>query len=454
MIVMKFGGTSVQDAQAMNNVASIVRNHLERNPFVVISAIATGTNLLDAIGTSASQGNKEESLQHLSAFIGKHIRIAEEGIIQPSRLESMLTKIYAVRKELERLAEGIFLLRELSPRSRDALAQYGEFLSSLCVSEIFSECGIQNEWLDARTFMITDDNFTAASPRTEIVEQKLLEWNFRKSNDAIYVTQGFIGATESGISTTMGRESSDFTAAIIGAALNAEEIQIWTDVNGIFTADPRIVSTARRIPQLSYAEALELCDRGAKVLHPKTMIPAMEKNIPIRIQNSKNISVEGSVVAQYERTQSETVAISLKQHISLVLLTLTKKLHYLMVSEMVNGILTKNKTTPLVHNSTERSVALVFDKNAPLDSLLEDLSDVGFVQCLKEKSLISLVGNRIGEHPHALVKFLQLFSSRRMYHCINSPSGLSIASVVDDDIAEKSYEELHKIFFEKESRGE
>ncbi|MBM4165596.1 MAG: aspartate kinase [Ignavibacteria bacterium] len=448
MIVMKFGGTSVQDAEAMHNVASIVKNHLERNPFIVISAIATGTNLLDAIGKSASKGNKEESLQHLAAFIGKHIRIAEEGITNPNRLDAIFSKIFLVRKELERLAEGIFLLRELSPRSSDALAQYGEFLSSLCVSEIFTESGISNEWLDARTFMITDDNFTAASPRTEIVEQKLRELYSRKNNDTIFVTQGFIGATESRISTTMGRESSDFTASIIGAALNAEEIQIWTDVDGIYTADPRIVSTSRRIPQLSYTEALELCDRGAKVLHPKTMVPAMNKNIPVRIRNSKNVIVEGSIVSMYESTYNEPVALSMMKHISLVFLTPTKKLRYVVISEMLNEILTKNKTIPLVHNSTERSVAFVFDNNAPLDSLLEDFSDVGIVKCLKEKSLISLVGNRIGEHTSTFMKFLQVLLSRRMYYCISNPSGLSIASVVDDEIAETSFRELHKIFFE------
>ena len=289
MIVMKFGGTSNQDAAAMRNVIRIVKSHLARKPLVVISAIARATNELEQVARTAAAGREGEANAILDRLIIRHKGIAHDLVASRDRvqaLENILDEAYA---SLQRLVQGLSIVRELTPRMTDAICCYGERLSSAIVAAGLAEQDVPSVWVDAKEFMTTNDRFGSATPLMDIVTDRL---NTRVAplvrDGKTPVTQGFIGVTLDGAYTTMGRESSDFSASIIGAAMRAELVQIWTDVDGILTADPTVVKGTRVVQEMSFDEAFELSWFGAKVLHPNTMLPLLEQQIPLEIRNSRN----------------------------------------------------------------------------------------------------------------------------------------------------------------------
>lgn len=447
---MKFGGTSVENAAAMHNVASIVKQHQHRKPFVVISAIAQATNLLTSIGTNAALGNMSVVQENIATFISKHVSIIEEGISSPQTQRRLKETVANVQQDLERLSQGIFFLRELSPRSLDALCVFGEYLSSLCVHEIFLEQEIPGVWLDAKKFMLTDNNFTSASPRLDEVQKRLqnILHNVEKENP-IFVTQGFIGATEEGIPTTMGRESSDFTAAVLGSVLNADEIQIWTDVDGFFTADPRVIPTAKLIPHLSYAEALELADRGAKVLHPKTMLPIAEKNLPLLIRNSKNPTSAGTSVSSSRNEFATAVGVTLKNNIAIVSLIPFEQKNFSLLTEILAGILAEHKRTPLFHSAGERAHLFGFEGGKISDSFIQAFREIGSVTLVEKKSLLTIVGNNIFQSPSVVMRFMKSLADTQLHYMTMSAHRLSLAAVVNEEDALRSMVAIHKEFFEQ-----
>jgi len=297
MIVMKFGGTSNEDAAAMRNVIRIVNAHLKFQPVVVISAIARATNELEQIARTASLGEEQQATELLESLIRRHLAIVRDLIADRARRQILEGVISGYRTGLSAQVSQLSTLRTPSARAMDTICSFGERLSSRIVASALEESGTRSSWVDVADFMLTDDNFGRARPVMDRVEQNLRTvMGPVIQGGSVPVTQGFIGINGKGEYTTMGRESSDYSATIIGALLPAKKVQIWTDVDGILTADPRMVATVRKVRRMSFEEALQLSLAGAKVLHPTTMVPVIEKGIPVQILNSKREQGSGTLV--------------------------------------------------------------------------------------------------------------------------------------------------------------
>jgi bifunctional aspartokinase / homoserine dehydrogenase 1 len=299
MITMKFGGTSVGDIQRLQEVVSIIRSFLPQQPVVVVSAMGGITNLLLETAQQALRREQETVKKNLETIREKHINVANTLLKDAARQRNLLNRQSILIDELSNLYRGVSLLKELSARSLDAIASYGELLSCMQVAEILSDRNIPAEFIDARSCVRTNDNFGEASVDFSVTNpslQKMLLPMVEKT--IVPVVTGFIGSTEDGLTATLGRSGSDYTGSIVGAAIGSKEIWIWTDVDGVMTADPRYVSGAKVLPEISYREAAEMSYFGAKVIHPKTMLPAIEKNIPIRIKNTFNPSHPGTLISR------------------------------------------------------------------------------------------------------------------------------------------------------------
>ncbi len=445
---MKFGGTSVCDANAMKNVACIVKQLQSQKPFVVISAIAQGTNLLEKMGNTASQGEIEVSKETIRDFIARHESIVRYGISNEENKNFLQNILENVAQELADLCQGIYLLQELSPKSLDKLYGFGEFLSSHCVAKILDEAGINAHWIDARTFMITDENFNAANPQMNIVAKKLSNLLAGKNDDTVFVTQGFIGATLQGFPTTMGRESSDFSAAILGAVLKAEEVQIWTDVDGIFTADPNIVTRAKKISTLSYQEALILSERGAKVLHPKTIIPVMENDIPLIVRNSKRVDDVGTKIFSNTMPSSDATAISWMNSLSIISLAPIRGMNYFLIAEILAGIFAKNKITPILQISSQNLLQFVFNEKNSLNSFIQDCVSIGYVEVLEKKALLSLVGKNTFAVNSVLNRIGKILDIVPTYLFFSDVQSKCISIIVDEENIASFAQKIHEEFFE------
>jgi len=274
MIVMKFGGTSVESQEAIARVTRIVQSYEHRRPIVVVSAMADTTNKLLRAAAEAEAGRRDQALGLVDEVRTYHLT---HGLALAGAAAAELDRYIRAHFEwLDDLVRGISVVGELSPRSMDAIASLGERLSSLIVAFAFRSAGMPTQYVDARRIIVTDDRFTRAQPLLEQTYARLEE-NVRPfTEESIVVMGGFIGSTQNGQTTTLGRGGSDYSAAIAGAGLGAEEIQIWTDVDGMLTADPRIVPGGHRVKSISFAEAAEMAYFGAKVLHPATVLPAVE----------------------------------------------------------------------------------------------------------------------------------------------------------------------------------
>jgi aspartokinase/homoserine dehydrogenase 1 len=305
---MKFGGTSVGDVPRIQEIITIIRTYGDRSPIIIVSAMSGITNLLLDTAQHAVQRQKDDVLRNLETLRHRHLAIAETLVQDAGRRKNLITEQEASIDELTGLYRGVALLKELTPRSLDALASFGEVLSCRQIAAVLADNGLPAIFVDARMMIRTDLHFGEASvdfavsnpairaTLLPIIEQKLIP-----------VVTGFIASTEDGLTTTLGRSGSDYTGSIIGAALDSEEIWIWTDVDGVMSADPRRVNDARVLSDISYREAAEMSYFGAKVIHPKTMVPAIEKNIPIRIKNTFYPSHPGTLISATARQSNDTV---------------------------------------------------------------------------------------------------------------------------------------------------
>lgn len=449
MIAMKFGGTSVQDATAMNRVAQIVSSRRPEQPVVIISAIAQATNVLERAGKLASEGHPDEARSVLLTLIDRHFAIIDALIADQQRKIGLRDSIAQALAALEELVKGVAILRELTPRTLDAFYCYGELLSSRIVAAVLNEQGIPAVWLDTKEFMITDESYGRAVPRMQLVESRLQAIALPHLElGKVPVTQGFIGATESGIRTTMGRESSDYSSSIIGVALNVREIQIWTDVDGVLTADPRVVASPHRVQTLSFEEAFELSYFGAKVLHPNTMLPAMEKNIPIRIVNSQNPGFEGTVVAASspnERTEVKSVAF--KRSIIVISVAPHRRLSQYMFWEQLYNVLTKHAAVASMTSTSEYSVSLALDAKHHHNALLADLQNIGRTEVMPAKAIVCVVGREIRDASDVINRIFQALAGVRIGMVSFGASRNNLSLVVDESNAEDAVRSIHGEFF-------
>ena len=379
----------------MRQVADLVRDALPKAPLVVLSAMGKTTNGLFTAARAAEIGDLPTALDQLKQLIQNH-RCAAEDLFDgsvPDDLDQALTDAFG---QIELLLRGVALLRELSPRSQDAIASFGEQLSTKIFAAFLRNQGMDAAWVDARRVMRTDGTFGEGQPDVQAI-QKLAQANLAPllGPARVVVTQGYIGATEEGLTTTLGRGGSDYSAALLGAALQATEVQIWTDVEGVLTSDPRIVPGALPIPELSFAEAAELAAFGAKVLHPATIQPAVEARIPVTVRHTQKPQGRFTTITGEVHTGRSVTALASRGPITVLTVSSTRMLAqsgFLARLFEVFGRL--NISVDLVATA-EVSVSLTVESDAPLKALIQELSSFATVQVAVDRAIVAIVGERL-----------------------------------------------------------
>jgi aspartate kinase len=454
MIVMKFGGTSVQDATAINQVADIVKSKLPEQPVVVVSAMSKVTDTLLRIAQVALERDYEEARRLVNELGDRHLQTARELLsgkdAGPGRaLADTEQSIHNYFAELDNLARSVATLGELTLRSKDAIVSFGERLSSLIIAAAFQTRGINSELVDSRDFVITDNNFTSAAPRMDATEARthaaLLP--IIKAG-RVPVAQGFIGSTLEGVTTTIGRGGSDYSAAIIGASLDASAIEIWTDVDGLLTSDPRVVPDARRIRVISFAEAAELSFFGAKVLHPSTVLPAVEKKIPVHIYNTKNPASEGTLIlAEAPPSRNLIKAIAFKRGVTVVNVNSTRMLLAHGFLRRIFEVFAQHETSVDVVTTSEVSVSMTLDSSERLAAIKKDLSGIGEVSIEDDKAIVCVVGDNLKFTPGVAAKLFNSISDSNIHMISQGSSEINLTFVVENRDVERVARNLHKEFF-------
>lgn len=447
MIVLKFGGTSVGDTAAIRRAATIVRSRLERRPMVVVSALAGTTNALIALAQQAAQGQLILAIRGVESLRERHLQVAEELLGVSAECGDVLGELSATFDELASLAEALSVLGHLTPRSLDAIAAKGEQLSSTLVVSVFRAAGIPAALVEAGSVMITGDQFGKAEPRPDrIAEASQRVIRPLVEQGLVPVVGGFVGATEQGIVTTLGRGGSDFSASLFGAALGAEAIEIWTDVDGMLTADPRVVPQARLIERIRFDEASELASFGAKVLHPSTIAPAVRLGIPVRVLNSMAPDGHGTLIA-FDAPERAVTAIAGKQGVTVVKVRSPRMLLAHGFLRSIFEIFDRHRTSVDVVATSEISVSLTVDDARHLDSLVVDLAQLGDVSVERNRGIVALVGAGLATDSRAMSRALAALAGTRVHMLSLSASGINLTMLVDADQVAPALGALHDAFF-------
>ena len=450
MIIMKFGGTSVEDARAMENVMKIVAKEQSRKPVVVLSAIAGATNTLLKSAHIALDGNLDSAHAELNVMLERHVTLLENLIGDRSEVQQLILAIRKRLEELKTLCQGIAILGELTNRSLDAIASVGEQLSTLILSRAMAVRGFPVKLIDARSFMITDGQFASAAPDFDQIAQKAPERILPALRAGkVVVTQGFIGSTPKGITTTLGRGGSDYSAAIIGAALGAEEIQIWTDVDGVLTADPRIAPAAKKLKVISFREASELAYFGAKVLHPSTILPAVEKNIPVIVLNSKRPESTGTrIVGNPPKSNAAVKSIASKEGITVINIQSSRMLMAYGFLSSIFSVFQRHKTAVDLVSTSEVAVSLTIDNTSNLEQIEKELREFAEVSVYEHKAIICVVGEQMRSTVGVVDRVFRALNDINVIMISQGASEINMSLVVDENSVMQAVQQLHKEFFE------
>ena len=447
MIVVKFGGTSVGDAEAIERTAAIVKGRLDRQPAVVVSALGGATNSLLAIGEQSAKGHLIGALRGVETLRDRHFQQCEKLLGTSAEAAEVAEEMSATFDELASLAEALSVLGHATPRSFDAIAAFGEQLSSHLVASFFKLKGIPAEHIDARDVFITDDNFMGAEPQTEAIAEASRELVLPLiQTGRVPVMGGFIGRTAQGVTTTLGRGGSDYTASLLGAALHADAIEIWTDVDGMLTADPRVVKGSKLIDQIRFDEASELASFGAKVLHPNTIAPAVRLGIPVFIYNSRNPRGTGTRIT-FDAPRRAVSAIAGKGGITLVKVGAAKMLFAKGFLRKVFEIFERNGVSVDVVATSEVSVSVTVDDPSNLDSLVVDLATLGDVAVERDRAIVAVVGAAISEDSAAMGRAIGALDGIVVHMMSLSATGINLTIIVDGDQLNPAMERLHNAFF-------
>jgi aspartate kinase len=446
MIVMKFGGTSVESREAIERVAGIVRERIDQHPVVVVSAMGKTTNKLLGIAATAVKGERERATHALAELREFHLR-ESHGLPVESAVESHF-------EQLGELVKGLAMTGEFTPRESDAVSSYGERLSSLIVASIFENRGMNAVHLDSRRVIVTDDRHTQAAPIFAQINARLaqiipeLACDSEPANKRVIVMGGFMGATVDGVTTTLGRGGSDYTASIVGSGIDAEEIQIWTDVDGMLTCDPTILQGGYRVKACSFAEAAELAYFGAKVLHPATVLPAIEKNIPVRILNSRRPESEGTLIAEEAPACSDPIrSIACKRNITLVNIVSTRMLMAHGFLRRIFEVFDRFETPVDMLATSEVSVSLTIDNPRALAAIRAELEAFAGVSIEEDHAILCLVGENIGRTPGVAARVFCALRDVNVRMVSQGASLLNISLLVASSDIHRAVASLHREFF-------
>jgi aspartate kinase len=447
MIVCKFGGTSVGDAAAIGRTADIVRGRLKRQPVVVVSALAGTTNALLAAAEQAASGHLVTAIATVEALRERHLMVAEELIGGGEDAQEIMAEESVLFDELAHLAEALSVLGHVTDRSLDAISSIGEQLSSPIITAALRHAGINAVLVDSRKVMITDDSFGRAEPLPDAIAAAAREHLAPLVREGrVPVLGGYLGATAQGVTTTLGRGGSDYSASLFGAALEAEAIEIWTDVDGMLTADPRVVDGAKLIEHIRFDEAAELASFGARVLHPSTIAPAVRRGIPVFVFNSLRPHGKGTRIT-FDAPRLPVRAIAGKGNVVIVKVRSPRMLATPGALRSIFEVFERNRTSVDVVATSEVSVSLTVDDDQHLDSVVGQLRAFGDVGVERGRAIVAVVGAGLGESSPAMAQALTAIGDVRLHMVSLSATGINLTLIVDGEELKPVMRRLHASFF-------
>jgi aspartate kinase len=448
LVVMKFGGTSVEDRTAIERTAGIVAGRVAagKKPVVVVSAMSKVTDQLLACAAAASRGDRTGALAISQRLRSRHRDTAAALIKSCAAIQTSIEHEFDA---LDEVLRGLAAILELTPRISDLIVSYGERLSSAMIAQAFQERGLNGVHIDSREVIITDSQFQKAIPLDALIEERCAT-QIRPHIEAgrVPVMGGFIGSNEAGITTTLGRGGSDFTGALIGGAMHAEAIEIWTDVNGIMTTDPRICPDALRVKVISFEEAAELAYFGAKVLHPATILPAVKRNIPVLVLNSRNPSNEGTrIIALAPHCRSPFKCIAVKKKLTIIDVVASRMLMTHGYLKAIFDIFDKHQCPVDMVSTSEVSVSLTVDSNDKLPAIADDLGKLADVKYEGQKALVCMVGEDIRGQMGISAQVFTAIKHVNVRMISQGASEINMSFMIEESDAEEAVRSLHAAFF-------
>jgi aspartate kinase len=446
---MKFGGTSVEDPAAIRRTAAIVASRVAqgKQPIVVVSAMAKVTDQLLRAAAIAAEGDRTGALAISSRLRSRHRDTAAALLTDSAALVDRIDHKF---DSLDEILRGLAAILELTPRVSDLIVSFGELFSSRIVAAAFRELGINSAHIDARQIIITDSQFQKAIPQDALIEERAaIKLRPLLAQNQVPVMGGFIASNQAGITTTLGRGGSDFTAALVGGALQAEAIEIWTDVDGIMTADPRVCPDALRVKIISFEEAAELAYFGAKVLHPATILPAVKKNIPVLVLNSRNAECEGTrIISLPPHCKSPFKSIAVKKKLSIIDVVAGRMLMTHGYMKEIFTVFDNHKCPVDMVSTSEVSVSLTVDSNEKLPAIAADLGQLADVKYEGRKALICLVGDDIRGRSGMAAQVFSAIRHINIRMISQGASEINMSFMIDEDDADEAVRSLHAAFFQ------
>jgi aspartate kinase len=429
-------------------VGAIVRGRQDRRPIVVVSALGGVTNQLLEVAHRAAAGELLAALDITRHLRERHLREAAALLAGSPEADEVAAEIGAGFDELAHLAEAFRTLGHLTPRSLDAVAALGELLSAPLVAAALRHQGLPAVHVDARDVLRTDDQFTRAEPRpADIAAAAAAQLVPQLAQGRIPVLGGFVGATAARVTTTLGRGGSDYSASLVGAAVGAQAIEIWTDVDGMLTADPRVIPGARLIERIRFDEAAELAAFGAKVLHPSTIAPAVERGIPVYVLNSRRPQGTGTVIT-FDAPRHAVRAIAAKRRTTVIRLHSARMLLAHGFLRRVFEVFERHRTSVDVVTTSEVSISVTVDDATQLEAIVADLAALGEVAVERERSVIAAVGAGMADDSRAIARVVAAIGEVPLHMASLSATGINFTVVVDDAHVIPVMERLHAAFFE------
>ena len=441
---MKFGGSSLASAELLDHALGIAAGELSGGVVLVASAMGAATDHLQQAARAAGRGDRAEAGAVVERLAADHAAAAAALLdgAEHARAAEHLRQLF---DELRSIVTGMALLKQWTPRSNDAVLGFGERAVTALLAARARQRGIAARLLDCRRLVVTDDRFMHANVRQPETAQRIRAAAPPEARQLV-VAQGFIGATAEGVQTTLGRGGSDYTATLFGAALEAEEVIIWTDVTGIMTCDPRLVAAARTLPRISYREAAELAYFGARVLHPATIQPAVQRGIPVVVRNTRQPQAAGTSIAAAAAPGAK--AIACKRGITLINVTSSRMLLAYGFLRRIFEIFEHHRTPVDLVATSEVSVSMTIDDAARLDAIVAELQEVGAVNVDRGAGLVSIVGGNLWEQPGFLAGAIGALRGVPLKMMCLGSSDINLSLVVADATTETAVRALHRTFFE------
>ena len=450
MIVMKFGGTSVANFEAITRTIFIIGGKLDQKPVVVVSALSKVTDLLYRISDAAVSKDSALTKELLNQLRQRHISLACELLEQnPVQKENAVTRVNEICDSLDALANAVCAVGELSDRNKAIIISNGELLSSTIICFAMNAKGIRTNWVDARKMMITNDAYLKGEPIVDEITARVpgIIADAYQGVDAV-ITQGFIASNLAGKQTVLGRGGSDYSASLIGMSIDAERIEIWTDVDGVRTADPRKVQNTKYLEKISFEEAAEMAHFGAKVLHPLTIEPAVKKNIPIYVLNSMNPSGKGTAILRNELIEDGVKSVSFKENIRVINIFSMRMINTSGFLRRVFEIFSENKVSVDLISTSEANISVTVDAGEKIDNVVNELSEFCEVIVDDDKAQVSVIGKNIVRLNGMLKKTFMPLKRCNVYMISQGASFVNISFVVDREELTEVVQDLHDHLFD------